>query len=770
MLRILLGLSALARGDVIEWLRSNGGVAQGVEAGDFGDMGRGLRCTRAIDEDALVLRVPLDVVLSGSRARTMLGLADVSDEDAIGLLLLAERAKGRDSTWFEYLNSLPHGVVSLKTMNDAELEWLDDERLASRGRQARARLNAEYARLEPLIVRSLEAACGGNTTCVATWSSKDAFTWSHGIVDSRALTFRGARYLVPAADLVNYAPQKRDRRKDGGVFFLKYHRLTDDAIETYADRPCAAGTQYVEDYGDNANLIYVEHHGFVPDENPMDCAAVDLPSIDAERIAYLKSLGERGPPASCLPISVERASLSLQRYFWAATAELPLEGDPEPLPAMCAAANAALKRYSTSVAEDNALLLETTTPPAQRLAIRYRRSQKRLLDSFTAHECECQPLEKRVADFNQWATAQGWPALKVEAAILSSHGGRLGAVATDTIVKNEPYLAVPEKACLRATLARETMPVDRFDDFHALLFLLLREVARGKQSEWAPYIALLPDVQGVQDSLKFDRPLEASQRRDAPLLWDDSERRRLRTSALADAVLEYNRTVDAAWRSTLDAFRATPQLQAVFGTDAVVSWPIYRWAVQTLDSRSIWWNGARHLVPMLDLVNAASTDELPADAPVHRTHLVGGAAVTRAATHFEAGDQVVEDYGQPNHILFLYHGFVLPVNKHDCLRVHVKNAVFCLKPGAPPNPRFFAHLARAHGLELPQKTVGLPLLLALQDDLQARIGDDDNNINAPPEEEVRALLAAEHKLLTELRAEVELKCRHHEAFVDLRRS
>ena len=28
-----------------------------------------------------------------------------------------------------------------------------------------------------------------------------------------------------------------------------------------------------------------------------------------------------------------------------------------------------------------------------------------------------------------------------------------------------------------------------------------------------------------------------------------------------------------------------------------------------------------------------------------------------------------EDYGQPNHIYFLYHGFLIKGNKHDCLEV-----------------------------------------------------------------------------------------------------
>lgn len=36
---------------------------------------------------------------------------------------------------------------------------------------------------------------------------------------------------------------------------------------------------------------------------------------------------------------------------------------------------------------------------------------------------------------------------------------------------------------------------------------------------------------------------------------------------------------------------------------------------------------------------------------------------------FDFGTQVFEQYGQPNHIYFLYHGFVLNNNSFDCVHV-----------------------------------------------------------------------------------------------------
>jgi hypothetical protein len=35
--------------------------------------------------------------------------------------------------------------------------------------------------------------------------------------------------------------------------------------------------------------------------------------------------------------------------------------------------------------------------------------------------------------------------------------------------------------------------------------------------------------------------------------------------------------------------------------------------------------------------------------------------------NFKFGQQVFENYGQPNHIYFLYHGFSIQGNSHDCV-------------------------------------------------------------------------------------------------------
>ncbi|KAL7433632.1 hypothetical protein ACHAXH_002312, partial [Discostella pseudostelligera] len=90
------------------------------------------------------------------------------------------------------------------------------------------------------------------------------------------------------------------------------------------------------------------------------------------------------------------------------------------------------------------------------------------------------------------------------------------------------------------------------------------------------------------------------------------------------------------------------------------------WAIAILDSRSIWWNGKRHLVPLLDLVNADVVGF------AHKTRLEDSGnigekvAVTRASRYVNKGDQIFENYAQPNYLLFTYHGFLLEENLSDC--------------------------------------------------------------------------------------------------------
>ena len=49
----------------------------------------------------------------------------------------------------------------------------------------------------------------------------------------------------------------------------------------------------------------------------------------------------------------------------------------------------------------------------------------------------------------------------------------------------------------------------------------------------------------------------------------------------------------------------------------------------------------------------------------------GENAITYSPWAFKSGEQLFENYGQPNYQYFMYHGFILQSNTHDCVNVKV---------------------------------------------------------------------------------------------------
>lgn len=146
-----------------------------------------------------------------------------------------------------------------------------------------------------------------------------------------------------------------------------------------------------------------------------------------------------------------------------------------------------------------------------------------------------------------------------------------------------------------------------------------------------------------------------------PLLFNQSDVESIKPSVLHDQTVAYQARVAKSF-ANMQRLKSLTHFLPLH----ILSFENYRWATAILDSRSIWWNGRRHLVPLLDTINCKQG---PSGAKVHSTKLDsrGKFAETRAAWAFKAGEQVFENYGQPNHIYFLYHGFVLEENSHDCV-------------------------------------------------------------------------------------------------------
>lgn len=266
------------------------------------------------------------------------------------------------------------------------------------------------------------------------------------------------------------------------------------------------------------------------------------------------------------------------------------------------------------------------------------------------------PLEQKIDEFNKWFDASSPSVNRIIAKVMPFY--RIGTIARDDIKFKETYLGVPTSVIMDATSARSDplfgsllQQLDNKyknkDDFHELLFFLCHErlVRREKSFYWS-YLRLLPTPNEMIN----------------PSLWTDEDiKSRLGPSNLADEMIEYN----AKTRSKFD-FIKTVDIIKDFFPENFLTFEVYRWATTILDSRSIWWDGKRHLVPMLDFINCIQG---PDPYSIHSTKTDDNKefAITNAAWDFKEGEQLFENYGQPNHIYYQYHGFILEENVHDCV-------------------------------------------------------------------------------------------------------
>jgi histone-lysine N-methyltransferase SETD3 len=362
-------------------------------------------------------------------------------------------------------------------------------------------------------------------------------------------------------------------------------------------------------------------------------------------------------------------------------------------------------RFDTTIEEDNFLLNSARLSAYEELAVRYRLSIKRLnsklalvfgtkeypivssqtatrnlankeleisenesisqLENFDQNDKE---LPFALEAFNAWFNAANPRVNKLKAVTMPRY--RIGTVTTEAVSAEETYLSVPvslildsEKAFLYSgvspLLQALSMKYKTRDDFHELLFFLLYETFVQKEnSNFWPYLRVLPSVKDVQ----------------IPLVWEqDQILRLLSPSLIAPTAVNYrSRTL-----KKFDFLSNLTEVRDFFGPlkdsegGAIFSLERYLWATAILDSRSIWWSGRRHLVPMLDFINC---EEHPDNVQrVHATTLDSTEkfAVTKAGTSYSAGEQLFENYGQPNHIYYLYHGFILEHNSHDCVSFEI---------------------------------------------------------------------------------------------------
>jgi hypothetical protein len=263
--------------------------------------------------------------------------------------------------------------------------------------------------------------------------------------------------------------------------------------------------------------------------------------------------------------------------------------------------------------EEDLQLLEAS--PEMSLPIQYRINFKRLfleVCGLYKAPCKIKSLKRKAVSnfynfednssmhlkdqlyfFNKWFNSNKPSSNSIEA--VEDPDYRIGVRALRDIKENSTYLGVPDAVIMdRFKAEKDPMLAVLFskikakrgdvDAFHKLLFYLMyHRFMLGPKSEFWPYLRTLPPYAAM----------------DVPPLWsNESIIERLSPSVLSRVILQEN-------ADTRKTFEQIIQLDEIldFFPSKLFTFDYYMWAKTILNSRSIWWDGERHLVPMLDFIN-----------------------------------------------------------------------------------------------------------------------------------------------------------------------
>jgi len=307
-------LSANSR--LIQWLETEGGVYLS-EASSWGEAphpmaistetkdeitnessGRGLLARRSINDGDELLKIPLNLCITRKSARDALGrdaLPDgINEYLAIACQLIHEKyVLGEKSFYAPYMGVLPEveEVNPTFTWKDEDLAFLEGSPVVAATRSLQMKLRREY-----------DALLGGEDGLIAKFPDrfpKEHFTfenweWAFTMLFSRAIRLRNLRVgerlaMVPYADLINHSAFSQafiDARESGDWLF----KNGEEEVILYADRGYRQMEQIYISYGQKSNAELLLLYGFALERNPYN--SVDVTVSIAPRTAEVAAANE----------------------------------------------------------------------------------------------------------------------------------------------------------------------------------------------------------------------------------------------------------------------------------------------------------------------------------------------------------------------------------------------------------------------------------------------------------------------------------------------
>jgi len=404
--------------------------------------GRGLLARRDINEGDELLEIPLKMCITKLSSRKCFGQEIIhngmNEYLAIALQLIHEYYMNDKKSWYQpYLEVLPKvdEVNPTFLWSEEDLKFLEGSPVIAATKSLQIKLQREY-----------DALLGGEDGLCNTHPKlfpKEVFNmekwlWAFTQLFSRAVRLRSTKQgetlaLVPYADLINHSPFSGaylDAREIGSWIF------TEEAEEVilYADRSYRKMEQIYISYGPKSNADLLLLYGFALERNPFNSVDVtvsiqrlseqDDPLAD-QKIEFLEKVGRQ--TTVDFPCYFDRYPTEMLEYL--RLMQMTLDDtkgksiDDFDYSRTISAANEAcvlrciidavknqLSKYPTTEDQDAALIqdkaLFKTFNYKQRMAIRHRRNEKRLLKRTVA-ALEKQMKTRGLMDFENLSRAGG---------------------------------------------------------------------------------------------------------------------------------------------------------------------------------------------------------------------------------------------------------------------------------------------------------------------------------------------------------------------------
>jgi len=398
--------------------------------------GRGLLARRNINDGEELLIIPMTLCLTKKSARDALGgdaLPETINEYlAIACQLIHERfVMGNKSSYKAYIDILPEvdEVNPTFTWNDDDLKFLDGSPVIAATKSLQMKLRREY-----------DALLGGDGALCDKFPDRfprELFTfenwvWAFTMLFSRAIRLRNLKIgeslaMVPYADLINHSPFSGayiDARETGDWLF----KTGEEEVILYADRGYRKMEQIYISYGPKSNAELLLLYGFALERNPFNSVDVTVSIIPrtAEMVEANNSDEEADPLAEekmefirnagrdntvDFPCYADRYPVEMLEYLrlmqmtpedtrgkplyaFDYTRTISAANEAAVLKSVVEAVRMQLGRYSNTEEDDANIIkdkgLFRLLSYNQRMAVRHRRNEKRLLKRTIA------ALEKQI--------------------------------------------------------------------------------------------------------------------------------------------------------------------------------------------------------------------------------------------------------------------------------------------------------------------------------------------------------------------------------------